>query len=271
MPKGMPFSAEGKIATVLALLGLGGGGALFVLPHPYADIVGWSLIAICAIGLVLVAAHHFEIVIDRGKAVVFSAALTMTLVAAFSGWWLWSSENSVPRVQVTGEKNLPGVQVSGFLRLYDTPEVRRRYIFQISNPEGGKAEFFLSASDIFIFSVTDIHGETYALDVPYGTSGIPIDRYVFLYCDAGIDRKSMTIRLFIDGKQVQTRTFDLPVELGSNKWHITIGADNNGQNNGPFKMAFFGVGHATETESQIKADYELAVRAISALNKAIVP
>jgi hypothetical protein len=36
-------------------------------------------------------------------------------------------------------------------------------------------------------------------------------------------------------------------------------------------MAFFGVGHATETEAQIKSEYELVVKAIGTLNEAIVP
>jgi hypothetical protein len=62
----MSLSAEGKIGIVLALLALGVNGALYVFSHPYADIVSWSVIAILALGFVLVAAQHFKIKIDRG-------------------------------------------------------------------------------------------------------------------------------------------------------------------------------------------------------------
>lgn len=54
----MQISDEGKIGIALALLGLGGGGALFVLPHPYADYVGWTLIVISVLGLLLLWLHH---------------------------------------------------------------------------------------------------------------------------------------------------------------------------------------------------------------------
>jgi hypothetical protein len=56
----MQISDEGKIGIALALLGLGGGGALFVLPHPYADYVGWSQISISVVGLALLGLHHFR-------------------------------------------------------------------------------------------------------------------------------------------------------------------------------------------------------------------
>jgi hypothetical protein len=57
----MLISDEGKIGIALALLGLGGGGALFVLPHPYADYVGWSLIGVSVLGLILLGLHHFKV------------------------------------------------------------------------------------------------------------------------------------------------------------------------------------------------------------------
>jgi hypothetical protein len=52
MAEGIPMqiSDEGRIGIALALLGIGGGGALYVLPHPYADYVGWTLIGISVVG-----------------------------------------------------------------------------------------------------------------------------------------------------------------------------------------------------------------------------
>ena len=82
----MSLSDEGKIATVLALLGLGGAGALFVFPHPYADIVGWLLIATAVIGLIFVAAYHFKIKINLVTVVLAASVTIMLLVASFSAW-----------------------------------------------------------------------------------------------------------------------------------------------------------------------------------------
>jgi hypothetical protein len=85
----MSLSAEGKIATALALLGLGGAGALFVLPHPYADIVGWLLIAIAVIGLILLGGYHFKIKPHRGGIILTTAVFTLCLIASFGVWRFW--------------------------------------------------------------------------------------------------------------------------------------------------------------------------------------
>src|SRR5208282_1254482 len=144
------------------------------------------------------------------------------------------------------DESLSGFFAFAYLRMYDTPELQRRYIFQFANLEGGKAQFFLSASDIFTFSVTDVDGETYPLEVPYGVNGVPIDRYIFLYCDVGVGKNNTTLCIFIDGKGLKSRVFDLPIEVGGHNWqNITFGADNNGQLLAPFKVATFGFGHQT--------------------------
>jgi hypothetical protein len=170
------------------------------------------------------------------------------------------------------DQNLPGFSASAYLRMYDTPELRRRYIFQFSNPDGGKTEFFLSSSDIFTFSLTDVRGETYALEIPYGPTGLPIDRYIFLYCDAGIDKQTTTLRVFVDGKEIKSRTFDLAVEIGSHNWQkITFGADNNGQLNAPFKVAMLSFGRQTLTKTQIRNENDRVVQYLRGVNSPVVP
>ena len=106
-----------------------------------------------------------------------------------------------------------------------------------------------------------MRGETYALEIPYGPTGLPIDRYIFLYCDAGIDKHTTTLRVFVDGKEIKSRTFDLAVEIGSHNWQkITFFADNNGQLNAPFKVAMLSFGHQTLTKTQIRSENDRVVQ-----------
>lgn len=73
----MQINDEGKIGIALALIGIGGGAALYVLPHPYADYIGWSLIGFSVIGLILLAAHHFK-------------AFIASVLKPQLGWkWMW--------------------------------------------------------------------------------------------------------------------------------------------------------------------------------------
>jgi hypothetical protein len=54
---------------------------------------------------------------------------------------------------------------------------------------------------------------------------------------------------------VARRTLDF-IEFGReySKWkQVTFGADNQGQNNAPFKVAMFGFGHTTLTGPQIQS------------------
>lgn len=92
-----PISAEGTIGIALALVGIGGAGALFVLPHPYADYVGWTLIGIAVAGLIMLGIVHLvsrvpplaatwrlDGTIQGGRARAFSGiALLGVLVGAF--------------------------------------------------------------------------------------------------------------------------------------------------------------------------------------------
>jgi hypothetical protein len=53
----MQISAEGKIGIALALVGLGGAGAIMIAPNQVW--IGWTMIAIAAIGGGSLALHHF--------------------------------------------------------------------------------------------------------------------------------------------------------------------------------------------------------------------
>jgi hypothetical protein len=59
----MSISGEGKISTVLALLGLGGTGAIVILPG--YTWIGWALLTIAAVGFLVLGCHHWSEKISR--------------------------------------------------------------------------------------------------------------------------------------------------------------------------------------------------------------
>ena len=82
------ISTEGKLGILLSLIGIGGAGALFVFPHPYADYVGWSLIAMAVVGLVLMAIYHFA---RTSRAMVIAVAIAVTAAMLWLDYWYYSN------------------------------------------------------------------------------------------------------------------------------------------------------------------------------------
>jgi hypothetical protein len=68
----MQLSGEGKTGILLALIGLGGAGAIVVAPAHTE--IGWLLIAISVIGGVMLSSHHFRGMLPR----VWTAAWPLT-------------------------------------------------------------------------------------------------------------------------------------------------------------------------------------------------
>lgn len=62
-----PISLEGKISILLGLVGLGGVGALQVLPHPYNDYFGWTLIWVAIIGTVALGVYHISTTVETPR------------------------------------------------------------------------------------------------------------------------------------------------------------------------------------------------------------
>jgi hypothetical protein len=149
-------------------------------------------------------------------------------------------------------KTLPGFSAFAFARLYDTPELRRKYIFDFSSPDGAAASFHLGPDDRFRFQIKDVHKESYTLEIPIGNRGVPIDRYIFLYCQVALGFQETVLRVLVDGKEVRKREYDFPIDLGSRDWKKgTLFADTEGKNSEPFKIAMFGLSHVTMSDFQI--------------------
>jgi hypothetical protein len=113
--------------------------------------------------------------------------------------------------------------MSGFsnysvVRVFDTPDFKRTYLFDYQTPEGAKVSFYISASDIFTLSATDIRGESYPLEIPIDSGKIPLTSYVVLFCEIGFTKDSTILRVVVNKAEVQRRTLHFAINLGSQNW-----------------------------------------------------
>jgi hypothetical protein len=160
-----------------------------------------------------------------------------------------------------GPESLPGAAAFAYIRLYDSPELRRRVVYEFRTPQGGGIKFFLSPTGLFNFTATDVNGEDYPLEIPIGAKGIPIDRSIFLLCEVGISNNYTILRVSVDRKQVGFRSLPSRIEIGdiSHLQKMVLGADANGQNGAAFKIAELGLAHSTmsaDSESKMMKYFE---------------
>jgi hypothetical protein len=151
-------------------------------------------------------------------------------------------------------ESYPGFQSIEALKIKDAAKLNRQYVFEYETPERAKAAFYFSdTGDRFIFSVTDVHGAVQSLDFKVGKE-IPLYRFIFLTCQLGLGTAETYLRVFIDGKEMQSKTLPFRMDFGSRQWHGNIGADLNGKNNAAFeRLAISAIGHITMTDQQIKS------------------
>lgn len=81
----MQFSLEGKTGTLLALVGLAGGGAIMIAPEKLW--IGWGLITVAAVGALALGFHHF----GRRFAFIFVA-----LGVLWFDYWYYSNVLNAP-------------------------------------------------------------------------------------------------------------------------------------------------------------------------------
>jgi hypothetical protein len=129
----MQISDEGKIGIALALLGLGGGGALFVLPHPYADYVGWTLILISVLGLLLLWLHHSKG--RRGKPMWPQYLMILSGVLFFVGLIAFLQVNvTPPKQKETGADFQPPSLAEYFAKDFNFLSIDRTAQIRVQNP-----------------------------------------------------------------------------------------------------------------------------------------
>jgi hypothetical protein len=75
----MHISAEGKIGIALGLLGLGGAGAVWVVPEQLW--IGWNLLALAASGGIALTVHHFHPDLSERKGFVLVLIGTSLIIS----------------------------------------------------------------------------------------------------------------------------------------------------------------------------------------------
>lgn len=212
----------------------------FNLGHAISGICFWGAIVVFIATIVVV------IVLSRGekraansKLLPFGPITTGVMISfCIAVWHFWPDayfENN----------SYPGFASVTIGRIYDAPDIRRKNVFDIGQKDGSaRAKFYLSASDKFTFSIIDVNGETYPLEVRLGNSGISTDKEIMILCEAGFDGNSTFLRVSVNGEIKASRTIDFPINMGTRKWgpHSTLYSDSDGRNSGTMEvkeMIFF--------------------------------
>jgi hypothetical protein len=160
----------------------------------------------------------------------------------------------LPTHSSLSKEHLPGFSSTFGLKIKYAATLGKQRVLGYGDPEGAKVEFYLSASGRrLIFSVTDIHGDVQTMDLGIGTGGIPINRFVFLTCQVGLDSNETYLRMWINENEVQSRTLPFQMDLGSRQWaHETIGDDLQGQNDAAFDLLDkLAIGNSTLNNQEI--------------------
>jgi hypothetical protein len=155
----------------------------------------------------------------------------------------------------------PGFGNGMVVKTDDVQAARRKFQYAFRAPDGAKVAFYLSASNRYAFSVTDINGDEYKLDIPLGVNGLPFGKWAYIFCEVGTASSYSYLRAMLNGKEVARRDFDFPLDLGSRRWMPVLGADANGQNGGAFMMTEMGYYSTTLTDAELMA---LAKNALNA-------
>ena len=236
--------ALGRLRLYLWAIGLLPAAVAYFIDLPVTLVV---LILLASLSLAITLGSLFRI---RHKWLLV-ASLSFMATSLFCGAiWYYVT---IYQVNELFEEKLPGFSFTAVIRIHDKVPERRQYIFSFVSPGGSQVTFFLSKSERFTFSATDVHGEPYSLEVPLGGRGIPVEQFIYLACEIGVASDRSYIRILMNDKVLQYRILYFPIDLGSRQWTEHIGANIAGTDNGAFDLAEFGtVTSATLSEAEFR-------------------
>lgn len=150
------------------------------------------------------------------------------------------------------DQSFPGFSTTLGIELRNAAAARRQYFFDYVTPEKARVSLYFSATDVFVFAVSDVHQETYTIEIPLGNRGLPLHEFIYLTCQVGITSNESYMSVFKNETELKQKIIGLRVDLGSRQWHQgTIGADISGNNNAPFMVSSHAMGHVTLTDKNI--------------------
>lgn len=160
----------------------------------------------------------------------------------------------VPAKSPLASESLPGFSNILGLKIEDAAGIKRQYLFEYQTAEGSRTSLYFSAAgDRLIFSVGDIRGDSESIDLSIGRKGVPLNKFVFVTCQVGLETTKTYMRVLLNGEEVGSRALPFRMDLGSRQWTTgSLGADSQGRNNSAFEsLALAAMGHVTLTDDQL--------------------
>lgn len=183
-------------------------------------------------------------------------AVGIICIGTSAAWYfrIATPVNSQAQEKLKGQREtLPGISVHLVIKINDVTESRRKFVFDFSDPEGAHAAFYLSASNMFVFEVTDIRGEKYPLEIPIGRTGIPFGEWIYLVAEVGVSSAKTNLAVLVNGYVKQSRTLSFAADLGSRKWeNKVVGANANSTQHGGFSLAELIIYSVTPNDEDIR-------------------
>jgi hypothetical protein len=135
-------------------------------------------------------------------------------------WWRWRS--NIP--------SMAGYTMHSVVKLAYAATSERKYIFRSNDKSGLSLAFYLSASETFTLVVTDRSSETYAVQIPFNSSGVPFAQMINLSLALGLEHGRTILRVCVNGRVVALRAFPFQIGLPQAPWVLIIGESlSNGQ------------------------------------------
>lgn len=213
------------VALLLAMAALVFGIPLMVAPQLFPDLgrpILWLLFIggiVVTAGLLGLAAY---VAIDKDPAAkwrrrasgfrgkVIRRTISAAIILGFVIWYL------LPLDPLRNQ--LPGFTAYAVISLENPSDFHRKYVFTFGPNGIPRAEFYMSASGEYTFSVTDIHGEKYPLETNIGPDGIPQYKFIGLFNQVGLTEKTTILRITVNNREVIRRTLPFAIDLGDTKW-----------------------------------------------------
>lgn len=209
---GHPLPFADRVALVGIAIGCSMAIAALALPFAYPDLFSvntWRLVLWLSLAILVASVGRLIYDIVREiKATHYKSGRKLLAYLAFGSvlfgivtWYFWPQDEM--------DKRLPGFGGYAVLRIFDDPNIKRKYVFNVGSDEGAKVAFYISAADLFTLAVMDVHGESYTLETPMADNKIPLHEFIALFCEIGTTENSTILRIDVNGRQIQRRRFRL--------------------------------------------------------------